>query len=75
MLAGAAGAIGWWLTSWSVRTWEAITESRYQVRDYAVGSGTVAYLVAISLAAVLAFLILPLAFHAPARAAGCADDA
>jgi len=60
MLAGAAGAIGWWLTSWSVRTWATITESRYQVLDYAVGSGTVAYLVAISLAAAILCSVAPI---------------
>ncbi len=53
MLAGIAGTFGWWITNWSVRAWAAVTASRYQVLDYTVDSGTLAYLVAISVAAAL----------------------
>jgi putative ABC transport system permease protein len=51
MLAGVAGALGWWIANWSVRTWAVVTASVYQVLDYTVDSGTLAYLVAISVAA------------------------
>ncbi len=61
VLAGAAGAIGWWITTWSVRTWVAVTASRYQVLDYTVDSGTLAYLVAISVAAALSCALAPIA--------------
>jgi putative ABC transport system permease protein len=60
VLTGAAGAIGWWITSWSVRTWVAVTASRYQVLDYTVDSGTLAYLVAISVAAALLCSLAPI---------------
>jgi len=60
VLTGVAGAIGWWITDWSVRTWEAITASRYQVLDYTVDSGTLAYLVAISVAAALLCAVAPM---------------
>jgi len=55
-----AGAIGWWITNWSVRTWVALTASRYQVLDYRVDSGTLAYLVAISVAAALLCSLAPI---------------
>jgi ABC-type lipoprotein release transport system permease subunit len=48
VLTGVAGALGWWITNWSVRVWTAVTASRYQVLDYTVDAGTLAYLVAIS---------------------------
>jgi putative ABC transport system permease protein len=51
MLAGVAGALGWWIANWSVRTWAVVTASVYQVLDYTVDSGTLAYLVAIAVAA------------------------
>jgi hypothetical protein len=40
-----------WIGNWSVRTWAVVTASIYQVLDYTVDSGTLAYLVAISVAA------------------------
>ena len=48
LLAGMAGALGWWLTEWSVRTWSLATANAYQVLDYAVNSGTLEYLLAIT---------------------------
>ena len=60
VLTGAAGAIGWWITRWSVRTWVAVTASRYQVLDYTVDSGALAYLMAISIAAALLCSLAPI---------------
>ena len=60
MLAGAAGAIGWWITVWSVRTWAEITASRYQVLDYTVNAGTLAYVAAISVAAATLCALAPI---------------
>jgi putative ABC transport system permease protein len=60
ILAGVAGAIGWWLTRWSVQKWAAVTASRYQVLDYAVDAGTLAYLVAISVTAAILCSLAPI---------------
>ena len=60
MLAGVAGTLGWWITNWSVRTWTAVTESRYQVLDYTVDSSTLAYLIAISVAAAVLCSLAPI---------------
>jgi putative ABC transport system permease protein len=60
VLTAAAGAIGWWITTWSVRTWAAVTASRYQVLDYTVDSGTLVYLVAISVAAAVLCALAPI---------------
>jgi putative ABC transport system permease protein len=55
-----AGAIAWWITNFSVRTWVAVTASRYQVLDYTIDSGTLAYLVAISIAAAVLCSLAPI---------------
>ncbi|MBV9506403.1 MAG: ABC transporter permease [Acidobacteriia bacterium] len=55
LLAGAGGALGWWMAKWAVRTWAVATFSPYQVVDYSVNSGTLAYLAATS--AVVAILV------------------
>jgi putative ABC transport system permease protein len=60
ILAGAAGALSWWLTHWSVRTWAAATASRYLALDYRVDSGILAYLVAISVAAAILCTVAPI---------------
>jgi putative ABC transport system permease protein len=60
ILAGVAGALGWWMTDWSVRTWAAATASIYQVLDYRVDAGTLVYLVAISAAATILFSLAPI---------------
>jgi putative ABC transport system permease protein len=59
-LTSVAGAIGWWITRWSVRTWVALTASRYQVLDYTVDSGTFAFLVGLSVAAALLCSLAPI---------------
>ena len=59
-LAGVAGALGWWITRWSVRKWAVLTASRYQVLDYAIDSSTLAYLVAISIVAAILFSLAPI---------------
>ena len=59
-LAGVAGTLGWWVTNWSMRTWSAITASHFQVLDYAVDSGTLAYLVALSLIAAVLCSLAPI---------------
>ena len=60
LLAGVAGVLGWWITNWSVRTWAVATASRYQVLDYTVDSSTLAYLVAISVAAGILVSLAPI---------------
>lgn len=60
-LATVAGALGWWITQWVVRTWAAATASQYQILDYRVDSGTLAYLVAISSMAAIIFSLAPIA--------------
>lgn len=59
-LTAVAGAIAWWITNFSVRTWVAVTASRYQVLDYTIDSGTLAYLVTISLAAAVLCSLAPI---------------
>lgn len=60
VLTGVAGAFGWWITNWSVRTWATVTASRYQVLDYTVDAGTLAYLVAISALAAVGCTVTPI---------------
>ncbi len=60
LLAGAGGALGWWIATWSVRTWAVATASIYQVLDYTVDAGTLAYLIAISIAAALLCSLVPI---------------
>lgn len=60
ILASVAGALGWWITNWSVRTWARATESRFVVLDYRVDSGTLAYLVTISMAAAILCSLAPI---------------
>ncbi len=59
-LTSVAGALGWWITKWGVRTWAVETASIYQILDYTLDSGTLAYLVAISLAAAILFSLAPM---------------
>jgi putative ABC transport system permease protein len=54
-LASVAAMLGWWITKWGVRAWSVETASRYQIFDYRVDSRTLAYLIAISLAAAILF--------------------
>jgi predicted permease len=60
ILAGVAGVLGWWMTTWSVGAWARATQSRFVVLDYRVDSGTLAYLVAISLAAAILSSLPPI---------------
>jgi predicted permease len=60
MLASVAGVLGWWITKWGVRTWAVETASIYQILDYTLDSGTLAYLVAISLASAILFSLAPM---------------
>ena len=60
LLAGAGGALGWWITKWAVRTWAVATFSPYQVVDYSVNSGTLAYLVAVSAAVAILVSFAPI---------------
>jgi len=60
LLAGAGGALGWWIAKWAVRTWAVATFSRYQIVDYSVTSGTLAYLAAASAAVAILVSIAPI---------------
>src|SRR3984893_5937902 len=60
MLVCAAGAIGWWVTRWSVHQWEVLTASSYQVLDYTVDAGTLGYLIAISVTAAILCSLAPI---------------
>ena len=59
-LAGIAGTIAWWLTNWAVHRWTEATASLYQILDYRVDASTLAYLIAISLAAVILCSLAPI---------------
>jgi predicted permease len=59
-LASIAGGIAWWVTTWSMHRWDAVTLSRYQVLDYAVDSRTLAYLLAITAAAAVLCSLAPI---------------
>jgi len=59
-LTSLAGVLGWWITKWGVRTWAVETASIYQILDYTLDSRTLAYLVAISLAAAILFSLAPM---------------
>jgi putative ABC transport system permease protein len=59
-LTSVAGVLAWWITRWGVRTWAVKTASLYQILDYTLDFGTLAYLVAISLAAAILFSLAPM---------------
>jgi predicted permease len=59
LLAGAGGALGWWIAKWAVRTWAVTTFSPYQVVDYSINSSTLAYLAATSAAVAILISIAP----------------
>ncbi|MEO8681885.1 MAG: FtsX-like permease family protein, partial [Vicinamibacterales bacterium] len=59
ILAGTAGALGWWLANWTVNLWVETTASKYQALDYTIDAGTFAYLVTITLVAVVALSVAP----------------
>ena len=51
VLASLAGGLGWWITTWTMKTWAVATASRYQILDYTVDVRTLGYLMAITVAA------------------------
>jgi len=59
-LTSVAGVLGWWIAKWGVRAWAIKTASIYQILDYTLNSGTLAWLVAISLAAAILFSLAPM---------------
>ncbi len=59
-IASVAGALGYWIAKWGVRTFAVATASIYQILDYTVDSGTLTYAVAISVAAALLFSLAPI---------------
>lgn len=61
ILAGAAGAFGWWIAKWSVHAWAVATYSRFQILDYRVDAGTFGYLAAISMGAAVLISLAPMA--------------
>ena len=61
VLAAVAGTLAWWITNWAIRSWAAATASQYQILDYRVDSGTLTYLVTISVVAAILFSIVPIA--------------
>lgn len=61
LLTSVAAPMAWWLTRWSVREWSAATASRYQILDYTVNAGSLAYLLAVAAAATVLFAAAPLA--------------
>jgi putative ABC transport system permease protein len=61
ILAGAAGAIGWWLTNWSVARWADATASLYQLLDYSGNTTRIAYLIAISVTVAVVSSFAPIA--------------
>jgi predicted permease len=60
IVASVAAALGWWIAVWAVRAWMIATASVYQIVDYRIDAGTFAYLLAISAAAAVLFLLVPL---------------
>ncbi len=61
MVAGVAGVLSWWITNWSVRTWDIVTASEYQVLDYTVNRGTFFYLLFVTVVAVALVTAAPIA--------------
>jgi predicted permease len=59
-LTSVAGVLGWWITKWGVRTWAVETASIYQILDYRLDFGTLAYLIAISLASAILVSLAPM---------------
>jgi putative ABC transport system permease protein len=60
LLTTVAAPLAWWLTRWSVRAWSIATASRYQVLDYTVGAGSLAYLLAVAAVATVLFSMAPI---------------
>jgi putative ABC transport system permease protein len=60
MLAAVAGAIAWRMTRWTVQAWSSATASRYLAIDYTVNSGTLLYLITITVIAWAVVALVPL---------------
>jgi len=61
ILAGIAAVFGWQIATWSIQRWIAVTDSRYQILDYAIDSTTFTYLVSIAGGAALLCSLAPIA--------------
>lgn len=61
LLAGIGGAIAWWIARWGIRTWAVATDTRYQVLDYTIDSGTLGYLIAVTIVAAVLVSLAPMA--------------
>jgi predicted permease len=59
LIAGAAALPAWGLTKWGMAEWAALAASRYQMVDYRVTSGTLAYLALVSVAAAALLSLAP----------------
>jgi predicted permease len=70
MLMAMAGALGWWITAWSVHTWAVTTASPYLAIDYTVNAWTLAYLVAIAVAAAICCSAAPISRVVQLRVGG-----
>ena len=70
ILASAAGAIGWWITSVGVRVWADATASPFQIADYSLNFRTQAYVIGITVLATVLFSLGPLWHIARLRAGG-----
>jgi putative ABC transport system permease protein len=70
ILSSIAGALGWWIATWGIRMWAAATASPFQVLDYTVDSGTLAYLAGISATAAALFSLAPIVRVVQLRASG-----
>jgi predicted permease len=73
MVACAAAVPAWSLTRWSVAQWAALAQSRYQVVDYSVTTGTLAYLVGVTVAAGALMSLAPVVQVLRLSASGTGD--
>lgn len=59
ILAAVAGPFALVLTAWSLRSWALATESQYQIVDYSVTVGTIAYVVGMMLLSAVCCSVAP----------------
>ncbi len=60
LLTTVSAALAWWITTTTIHAWAVATDSQYQILDYSLDSGTVAYLAAVSILAAILFGIVPI---------------
>ena len=60
-IAAVAGGFAWAISTWSLRVWADTTASQYLALDYTMNSGTLAYLIAISVVAAILISLVPIA--------------